>query len=182
MPRAKPVAKPNIEGSLVTSFRGRRLPVPAYLAGYSALIERFKLNVPLHHEMAAISTTSSRRKEEGWIIYPNALRPSERVIDNLTFALKHEGVQLLALKHIFVNMDKSELERAIRAKPTSAYIRRLCFFTNGCLTSDLKFQILLMEHTQKLSTPINNTGQISISTTSDSEFVITYLECLSFAR
>lgn len=54
--------------------------------------------------------------------------PGAETVDHLVFALKYEGVQLLALKKIFDAMDKRELEAALRARPTSGYVRRLCFF------------------------------------------------------
>jgi Fic/DOC family len=111
----------------ITVFRGRRLPVPAYPAGYTALIDRYKLPVPLHHEMAAISPKNTRRKEDGWAIYPAALHPGNDAVDHLVFALKYEGVQLLTLKKIFEAFDKGELEAAAVARPTSGYLRRLCY-------------------------------------------------------
>lgn len=119
---------PDRTASSITSFRGRRLPVPARLAGYGALIERYGLSVPLHHEMAAVSTKNTRRKEDGWRILPAAQMPGDRTIDHLVFALKYEGIQLLTLKKTFAAMDTRELESALRERPTSAYIRRLCFF------------------------------------------------------
>ncbi|MCJ2010924.1 Fic family protein [Methylobacterium sp. J-076] len=112
----------------------------AYLVGYSALIEKFNLNVPLHHEMAAISPKNIRRKEDGWVIYPNAFRSSNSTIDHLVFALKHEGVSFLTLAHVFKKFDKKELEKAAIAKPTSAYIRRLCFFYEWLGNGELYIQ------------------------------------------
>lgn len=112
----------------LASFGGRYLPVPAFLAGYSALMHALDLRVPLHHTMAAVAPRSIRRKEEGWAIYPAPLRPRDTVIEHLVFAVKYEGIQLLTLKKIFLAFDKSLLEAAARSKPTSAYIRRLCFF------------------------------------------------------
>ena len=110
-----------------TIFRGRRLPAPAYLVGYAALIERFDIGIPLHHEMAAISPKNVRRKEDGWVVFPIALHPSDDVIAHLVFALKYEGIQLLALKRIFEAFERTSLEEALAKKPTSAYLRRLCF-------------------------------------------------------
>jgi len=108
-------------------FRGRRLPVEAYLAGYARAIADYRLRVPLHHEMAAISPKNIRRKENGWAIYPIALMPADTIIDHLVFALKYEGIQLLTLKKMFERIDKQALEDAARDKPTSSYIRRLCY-------------------------------------------------------
>ena len=91
-------------------------------------MERYDLNVPLHHEMVAVSKKNVRRKEDGWRILPAAQMPGDRTIDHLVFALKYEGAQLLTLKKVFEKIDASELEAALRQRPTSAYLRRLCFF------------------------------------------------------
>lgn len=121
-------ASPFASGGLVAEFRNRRLPVEAYLAGYSAVIQAAALPVPLHHEMAAVAPRNTRLKEEGWRIFPLSMRPADDLVSHLVFALKYEGVHLLTLKLAFATLGTSELEKAARAKPTSAYIRRLCFF------------------------------------------------------
>jgi hypothetical protein len=40
----------------VAEFRGLALPEPATLAGYSALIARYELQIPLPRRLAAIGT------------------------------------------------------------------------------------------------------------------------------
>ena len=127
--RMSPFEKPNVEqteNQMLTAFRGRRLPVPAHLAGYSELIDRYQLPVPLHHEMTAISSKNLRRKEDGWAILPIAVMPGPSDIDQLVFAIKYEGIQPLVLKKLFERIDPSSIERAARSKPTSTYLRRIC--------------------------------------------------------
>ena len=114
-------------GQLVAEFRGRRLPVEAYLAGYSAIIDVFDLAVPLHHEMFAVAPRNMRLKQAGWSIFRGSMRPAHDVISHLVFALKYEGLQLLTLKSAFAVIDAFDLETAARVTPTSAYVRRLCF-------------------------------------------------------
>ena len=121
----------------VAAFRERPLPVPARLAGYSALFHRFSLDIPLHHTMAAVSSKNTRRKEDGWAIYPVALSPGSSIIDHLVFALKYEGVQLLALKRVFQAFNKVDLERAALERPTSIYLRRLCYLYEWLLELSL---------------------------------------------
>ena len=115
-------------GEAVTEFRQRRLPIAAYLAGYSALIRALDLPVPLHHEMVAVAPRNSQRKENGWRIVPIALKPADDVVSHLIFALKYEGVQLLTLKFVFQSMRQIDLEKAAEGRPTSSYVRRLCCF------------------------------------------------------
>ncbi|WP_244486870.1 Fic family protein [Aurantimonas sp. Leaf443] len=122
---------------LLESFRGRRLPMEARPVGYCELIRRFDLRVPLHHEMAATSPKHSRRRENGWSIHPVSARPKEDTVAHLVFALKHEGLVLLTLKEVFHAMDRRDLEQALIAKPTSAYLRRLCFLYEWLLDEEL---------------------------------------------
>jgi hypothetical protein len=44
----------NTSSVAVTIFQGRRLPEPGHLAGYAALIERYRLSVVLPPMLAAI--------------------------------------------------------------------------------------------------------------------------------
>ncbi len=69
-----------------------------------------------------------RIKEDGWSVFRASMRPAHDVVGHLVFALKYEGIQLLTLKFAFAVIDPSDLERAARAMPTSAYVRRICFF------------------------------------------------------
>lgn len=91
-------------------------------------MDRFELDVPLHHQMFAVAPKNTRRKEDGWTILPLSHKPGDATIDHLVFALKNEGVQLLTLKRLFDRIDQTEIEKAARDKPTSSYIRRICFF------------------------------------------------------
>ena len=112
--------------------------MPARLAGYAALMSRYGLSIPLHHEMAAVAIKNTRRKEDGWVVFPAASFPGPSDIDHLKFALRYEGVQLLALKTVFRVFDKTALEQAAREQPTSAYLRRLCFLYEWLLDERLE--------------------------------------------
>lgn len=61
------------------------------------------------------------------MVLPSSLRPASATVDQLVFALKYEGVQPLTLKKTFEIFDPSELATAASLKPTSAYLRRLCY-------------------------------------------------------
>ena len=56
----------------IRHFRGRSLPEPAILAGYSALIERFDLAIPLPSRLAAVS---ERHRADGIMLWLVALNP-----------------------------------------------------------------------------------------------------------
>ena len=46
---------------------------------------------------------------------------------HLTFALKHEGLELAVLKRLFIETGPAAIEEWVRAKPTGAYSRRVWF-------------------------------------------------------
>lgn len=111
----------------VTEFDGRPLPQEATLAGYSALIEHYDLSVPPPYRLTAVSSKNVRLREDGWTILPAQSRPASTAFAHLVFALKYEGIDLLVLKHLFADIEPSQIEAALRAKPTSAYARRIAF-------------------------------------------------------
>src|SRR5690606_8665366 len=59
-------------------------------------------------------------------------------IGQLVFALKYDGVDLLALARIFTAIGRNELTAALCARPTSAYLRRLWFFYEFLLGEQLE--------------------------------------------
>lgn len=112
----------------VSLFRGRSLPErEAWLAGYAALIHSFDLKGPLPEKLAAISRQHKRYDTHEWSIYTPRYKPEDTLESHLTFALKHEGIDLLILKLLFQKIDPQEIEAWLRAEPTSQYGRRIWF-------------------------------------------------------
>ena len=60
--------------------------------------------------------------------FPARFRGDDSDVGQLVFALKYDGVDLLALRKILEKVDPGELVAAIEAKRTSAYLRRLWYF------------------------------------------------------
>jgi hypothetical protein len=111
----------------VTIFQGQRLPELATLAGYAALIDAFKLLVPLPRKLCAIGPRHKKYEEDGWHIYTPRHAPSGDLDGHLTFALKYEGVDLLVLKKLFHATGPTPIEAIVKATPTGAYARRAWF-------------------------------------------------------
>jgi hypothetical protein len=111
----------------VTTFRTRTFPVPVRPAGYAYLIDRFQLNTILPHRIHAVATVNTSQRHLDCAVHPVARQPRDTVHDHLVFALKNEGVDLLVLRQVFAAAGPGALQGAIRDKPTSAYLRRLCF-------------------------------------------------------
>ena len=111
----------------VTIFHERRLPVMATPAGYAALIDSLCLHVPLPRTLLAIGEKHRIIHDAGWRILTPRHAPPPTLAGHLTFALKHEGLDLAALKRIFEAAGPKPVEAIIRKTPTGAYGRRLWF-------------------------------------------------------
>lgn len=61
-------------------------------------------------------------------VFPTSYGKDESDIGHLVFALKYDGVELLALRKIFAHVDRQTLIDGILAKRTSGYLSRLWFF------------------------------------------------------
>jgi len=99
--------------------------------GYRWLAERYGLRpVQPFRTSSAIGKSRSTVRENGFVHeqYPPAARPAESLAGHLTFALKHEGVQLECLARLFDAAPQAELEAWVAAEPTGQYARRAGFF------------------------------------------------------
>ena len=111
----------------ISAFQERRLPVTATLAGYAALIGAYDLRVPLPRTLSAIGERHRFMEQGGWRIYSPRYTPDASLEGHLTFALKHEGLDLAVLKKLFVATGPAPLSDLVKAQPTGAYARRIWF-------------------------------------------------------
>ncbi|MDE0024409.1 MAG: hypothetical protein OXP69_08340 [Spirochaetaceae bacterium] len=111
----------------VTVFREQRLPVTATPAGYAALIDAYDLRVPLPRTLSATGERHRFLAQAGWRIYSPRHVPPPSLAGHLTFALKHEGLDLAVLKRLFLATGPAPIEAIVRAAPTGAYARRVWF-------------------------------------------------------
>ena len=100
-------------------------------AGYSALIERYALEViPNWHRSLVTDKGVQRvdlRNDIVEEVYPCKYWPGESLGDQLEFALKYDGTNLAILSLVFQKADREELLEYIRTRPTGKYARRLWF-------------------------------------------------------
>ena len=111
----------------VTVFRGRRLPVTATPAGYAALIGAYALRVPLPRILSATGDRHRKIQDAGWRIYSPRYAPKPSLEGHLTFALKHEGLDLAVLKRLFEATGPAAVEELVRTRPTGVHARRIWF-------------------------------------------------------
>ena len=75
-------------------FRERHLPETAQPVGYAALIGAYDLSVPLPRNLTAIGSRHRFIEQDGWRILSPRYLPDATLEGHLTFALKHEGLDL----------------------------------------------------------------------------------------
>ncbi|MBO6689344.1 MAG: Fic family protein [Henriciella sp.] len=111
----------------VTVFHDRALPELAKPVGYTALIDAYDLKVPLPLFLYAVGPRHRVYERDNWHIYTPRHDPRADLEGHLTFALKYEGLDLAVLKRLFQAVDQADIAGMVRAKPTSAYTRRIWF-------------------------------------------------------
>jgi len=122
----------------VSVFHDRRLPEAAVPAGYAALIDAYKLPVPVPRTLSAIGTKHRIIEQDGWRIYTPRHAPEASLEGHLTFALKNEGLDLAVLKRLFLAVKEGEIAEFVRQKPTGIYTRRIWFLYEWLLGRELK--------------------------------------------
>lgn len=148
-----------------TVFRNYTLPESDMsLAGYSALIDHFDLNVPLPYHLSAISKKHSRYKEGRWMVYTIRHKPENHWFAHLTFSLKYEGVDLLNIKKLFEAVKKSEVEKHVTSQPTGKYSRIIWFFYEWLMGENLDLpDATTGNYVDALDSTIQYAGSITLS-------------------
>lgn len=101
--------------------------------GYEALVDRYRLRCLPHWHSSYVASVSRRHTvhaPDGRVtdVYRAGQWPGDDPIVHLVFALRYDGVSLEILAETFEHLGPDPLAEAVRAKPTSAYLRRLWFF------------------------------------------------------
>jgi len=100
-------------------------------AGYTALAERFGLDVIPNWHASMIATGSTHRinSAAGFVeeVYPAKYWPGDQVGDHLEFALKYDGTNLAILASLFKVIAMEDVLDYIKSKPIGKYARRTWF-------------------------------------------------------
>lgn len=116
------------------------------IVGYKRLIEEYGLgNLSIHCtsyilESGTRKTIERAGKTEEY--YTKTYAPGDSVYDQLVFALKYEGIQLLILKKTFNKIDRWELANFIQSTPTGRYHRKLWYLYENLTGNQLDLQDL----------------------------------------
>lgn len=110
-------------------FGDHLLPADNSLVGLAALAHSLGVSAPLRHP-AVVSKDHIRGnvKTDGpWTIYDKRYEPGETVADHLTFALRHENLDLQVLKRLMLAIPEGVRMEYVRSAPTGMTNRRAWF-------------------------------------------------------
>lgn len=110
-------------------FQGRLLNDDTRLVGLAALVRALSVKAPVRQPSAVSDkhVRGSHRDDDGWRLYDKRYWPGEDLADHLTFAMRHEHLDLLVLKRIFEAAPQADIEAFVRAAPTGMPTRRVWF-------------------------------------------------------
>lgn len=111
----------------VSSFSGISAPEEGYLVGYAVLLNRYHLQATSPNLISLISTKKRNYKVDNWQVFSPSYTPKETIYDNLVFALKYEGINLLVLKKLFEQLKEDEIVKLVRIEPLGQYSRKIWF-------------------------------------------------------
>jgi hypothetical protein len=118
-------------------FHGRTVPEDGVIVGYGAIIEAYKLAVPIPVKLTFISTKKRQFENNEWKVFPSRYLPEENLYKQITFALKYEGVDLLIFKKLFELLKKTELEAMIQQEMQGQFSRRIWFLYEWLMETKL---------------------------------------------
>jgi hypothetical protein len=112
------------------SFQGSLVPSDTKLVGWAALVHALSIEAPVRHPSCVSDKhiMGSSKKERGWTIFDKRYGGADGFENHLTFALRHEIIDLLILKRAFEAVPPSVVEDFIRATPTGSLTRRVWFY------------------------------------------------------
>jgi Fic family protein len=119
-----------LESTPPIAIQDRLVPDGTRLAGWAALVHGLGLKAPLRAPSAVANghIKGSQRREGEWTIFDKRYWPGNTTFDHLSFALRHEPLDLLILKRAFCALPIEEIAAFIRQAPTGAVARRAWFF------------------------------------------------------
>ncbi len=146
-------------------FHGRRLPEDDMtLAGYAAIINYYKLEIPLPDILSAISIKHRKYETEQWSVFTPRHKPDDTLQGHLLFALKYETIDLAFYNALFSKVEKDTIKEIILSEPNGKHSRRLWFIYEFLTqteldipNSELTNYVDLLDHDiQYVGTPENS--------------------------
>ena len=106
------------------------MPAEAKLVGWAALVPKLNIQAPLRWPSCVSEqhVRGGQREQGAWTVFDKRYWPGDTFADHLTFALRHEKLDLLILKRIFDAVPQAQVKAFVRAAPTGIAARRAWYF------------------------------------------------------
>ncbi len=116
-------------------FTDMPLPEEGFIVGYSAIIHRLNLKVPIPSPIALVSQKNKKYQTDVWNVFPLSYLPEdnttqteiESLYKHLVFALKYEGINLLFFSFLIKHYTLRQLTELVDIEPTGQYSRKIWF-------------------------------------------------------
>ncbi|MCC6344204.1 MAG: Fic family protein [Bryobacterales bacterium] len=108
-------------------FQEKTIPEGSRLAGWAALAQSLSIPAPVRRPgcVSEQHVSGSRRSVGAWTVFDKRYWPGETLASHLTFAIRHEDIDLLILKRVFTAVPQKQFAALARQAPTSIPIRRI---------------------------------------------------------
>ena len=130
----------------INTFHGREVPEPGYLVGYGALIEKFQLPLPIPNRLALISKKFKQYSNNNWLVLTPRHKPTENLYNQLVFALKYEGINLLFFKKLFEKISQQQVVELVQTEYTGQYARKIWFLFEWLMNKQLPIPDLTIKN------------------------------------
>ena len=119
-----------IDTSPVQGFQEKTAPSGARLSGWAALVRALNVQAPVRQPSVVSERhiRGSRRQEAEWSVFDKRYWPGEDFAAHLSFALRHEPIDLLILKQVFEGVPANAVQQFVRSAPTGVPNRRAWMF------------------------------------------------------
>ncbi len=117
------------------TIHGEVKPCKGWIVGYTAIIQKLKLQVSFPSTKAMVSEKNQQIETETWMVLPFRYLPEdnnqtskiEALYNHLVFALKYEGINLLVFTKLQKTLSNKEMFELVNIEPSGQYSRRIWF-------------------------------------------------------
>ncbi len=111
------------------AFQDSLVPEHTRLAGWAALVQALPIQAPVRRPSCVSEkhVSGSRREAGIWRIFDKRYWPGDDFAGHLTFALRHEDLDLVILKRVFDAVPATAVQELVAATPIGIPSRRIWF-------------------------------------------------------
>ena len=125
-------------------FQEKYVPADTSVAGLSALVQGLNVMAPVRNPVAVSKKRfkESIKETSQWRIFDNKYAVEPTIDAHLTFAMRHENIDLLVLKRIFQALPEKKLPHIFPASPPAKLPGGCGFCTNFLPARSSKYLIV----------------------------------------